>query len=745
MAHHDPLSSDPSANAVREVELAIQGMSCAACAVRLEKVLNRLPQTRAQVSFATERALLRTTQPDVEPMLAAVRKAGFEATEVDPHAWLREDAQRVARLRHDVRMLWVAVALTAPFVVQMLMMIAGHEAAMAHAALPAWLQFALATPVQFWLGGRFYRGAWSALRGGGANMDVLVALGTSVAWAFSTVVWLTGFDGAHLYFEASAMIVTLVLLGKWLEARARVQTSAALDALLRLQPARARVERDGTVVEVAADAVSPGDVFVVRAGDAVPVDGKIIEGASSLDEAALTGESAPRRRERGDPVYAATHNLDGLLRCRATGVGQATVLASIIRTVARVQDSRADIQRLADRVSAVFVPAVLMVALVTFAAWWGASGDGVTALINAVSVLVIACPCALGLATPTAVMVGSGLGARAGLLVKNARVLEVAETLDVLALDKTGTLTEGRPRVEAVMPVSEAEADDVLALAAALERHSTHPLAHAIVEAATARGLLADLPMQDVRVVGGGGIEAHLDERFIVIGTREYLQQCGVAVTEDPGALLAEKGMSLAYVARDARLLGVIGMRDRLRPDAEAMVSHLKAAGVVPVILSGDQPAAVRSVAAQLGIDAVHAGLLPAQKADEIDRLQAQGRVVGMVGDGINDAPALAAANVSFAMGSGTEVAVKAADVTLMQGSLWGVIDTLSLSRATLRKIRQNLFFAFFYNLLGIPAAALGLLSPTIAGAAMAMSSVSVVSNALLLRRWRPASRRGQE
>ncbi len=717
------------------VEIAVGGMTCAACATRIEKQLNKLPGVEAAVNLAAERAHVRF-QPglsSVDKILATVVKTGFTATvsTADTHA--EEKARKLAAYRAEVKRFWIAAALTLPLVGQMLFMFAagagGHED-----ILPRWLQFALATPVQFWIGWRFYVGGFNAIRGGAGNMDVLVALGTSMAWAFSTVVTALGLH-EHVYFEASATVITLVLLGKILEARAKAKTSAAIESLVKLQPQTAHVERDGRLVEVPVATMIPGDLFVVRAGEAVPVDGEVVEGRSSADEAMLTGESLPVAKGAGDKVFAATVNGEGLLRCKATGVGSHTLLAGIIRLVGQAQGSKAPVQRLVDRIAAIFVPVVTVIALGTFAAWWWFGGDFTVALVNAVAVLVIACPCALGLATPTAIMVGTGQGARVGVLIRNAQALELAEKLEVLAVDKTGTLTEGKPTVTDLQAQPDSSAAEVLRLAASLEQGSTHPLAAAIVARAKAEGLPLTIP-QDAVSTAGKGIVGLVEDRAVSVGAPAWFTELGMAIP-DVSALQAA-GRSIVVVAAAGRAIGLIGVADPLRDSSRAAVARLRAQGVEVVMLTGDNPVTAAAIAAQAGVERFEAGVLPEGKADAVGRLKATGRRVGMAGDGVNDAPALAAADVSFAMGAGSGVAMEAADVTLMRNDLRGVADAVSLSRATLAKIRQNLFWAFIYNVLGIPAAALGLLNPVIAGAAMALSSVSVVSNSLLLRRWKP-------
>ena len=727
----------------RSVDLPIEGMTCAACAARIEKQLNKLPGVTAAVNFASERAHVEFDAATVgEPQLVeTIVKAGFKVPQVDPAVTLMEaraaeKARKEAAYRDELKRFWISVVLTLPLVAQMGAMFSGEH----QDWLPRWLQLALATPVQFWIGWRFYVGAFNALRGGAGNMDVLVALGTSMAWAFSAVVTVADLHHHHVYFEASAAVITLVLMGKLLEARAKAKTSAAIEALIRLQPQTARVLRDGQLIEVPVASLNPGDVFVVRPGESVPVDGEVVEGNSSVNEAMLTGESLPAAKGAGDKVFAATVNGEGLMRCRATGVGSHTLLAGIIRMVEAAQGSKAPVQRLADRISAIFVPVVTAIALVAFAGWWLFTGDFTNALVNAVAVLVIACPCALGLATPTAIMVGTGRGAAAGILVKNAEALELAKNVEVLAVDKTGTLTQGRPEVTDVVPADGIAETELLRIAASLEQGATHPLAEAIVACARERGLVLAQPAE-LRAVAGKGLTATLDGEEYALGSPAFLAGRGVAVPEALLAPLANGGKSVVAVSQGLTFLGLIGVADRLRPTSRAAVARLKQQGVEVVMLTGDNAATAAAIAREAGIERFEAEVLPQDKAATVTKLKAGSKRVGMVGDGINDAPALAAADVSFAIGGGSDVALEAADVTLMRNDLLSAADAIDLSRATLAKIRQNLFFAFIYNVLGIPLAAMGMLNPVIAGAAMALSSVSVVSNSLLLRRWQPRRR----
>ena len=715
------------------LEVSIAGMTCTACARRIETVLNRLPGVTAAVNFATEKAHITYPADSLEQadLIATVRKAGYDARALTAGA--ADEALRKRAYRHELHLFWVAAGLTLPFLAQMAFMLGGRG----HDLLPFWLQFALATPVQFGIGKRFYVGAWHALRGGGANMDVLVALGTTMAYLYSAVAGVTG-NSPHYYFEASTTIITLVLLGKLLEARAKAKASAAIEELLKLQPQSAHVERDGHVVDLDIAQIQVGDVFVVRPGEAVAVDGIVMDGESNLDEAMLTGESLPVGKRRNARVYAGTLNQDGMLRCRATGVGATTLLAAIVRLVEQAQGSKAPIQRLADVLSGVFVPAVAGISAITFVAWWLAAGDLTQALVNAVAVLVIACPCALGLATPTAIMVGSGAGARAGILMRNAAALENAGRIRILITDKTGTLTGGRPVVTDVLGVDDAASGTVLRVAAALASASEHPLARAIREHAM-RHHAPTGELSGFAAVRGKGVNGSVDGAPAALGSSTYMRDLDIAFDAAAAHALQGQGKTVVWVAYQGRGIGVIGIMDELRPSSRAAIARLHALAIEVVMLTGDHGSTAATIATQAGIERFEAEVLPEGKAEWVHRLRQQGGLVGMVGDGINDAPALAAADVGFAIASGSDIAIQAADVTLMHSDLMGVADAIALSRATLAKVRQNLFFAFVYNVLGIPLAAAGMLNPVIAGAAMALSSVSVVTNSLLLRRWRPA------
>jgi Cu+-exporting ATPase len=609
--------------------------------------------------------------------------------------------------------------------------------------LPGWLQLLLATPVQFWLGARFYRAGWKALRNGSGNMDLLVAIGTSAAYALSAYQLMAdpaGHGMPQLYFESSAVVITLVLLGKWLEGRARRQTVDAIRALESLRPGSALVRRGGQDVEVALELLRVGDLMVVRPGERVPADGRVIEGGSHLDESLLTGESLPVARRAGERVLGGAVNGEGLLIVEATAVGAATMLSQIIRMVEDAQAVKAPIQRLVDRVSAVFVPAVLLISLVTLAGWGIATGDWQQALLNAVAVQVIACPCALGLATPTGIMVGTGVAARHGILIKDAQALETAHAVRTVVFDKTGTLTEGKPQVVAV---EGPDSSRLLELAWAVQQYSEHPLAKAVVDAARARGLTL-LPAVDAGALPGRGVRARVGAATVYLGNAGLMREAGAPVDawQDAARRHERDGRTVSWLAVEEagqlRVEGLLAFGDRLKPSSAAAIARLHAMGVETVMLTGDNQGAAALVARELGLQRYVAEVLPLDKAAAVRELMAKGGKVAMVGDGINDAPALAAADVGIALAGGTDVAMHTAGITLMRGDPLLVADAIAISHRTYRKIRQNLGWAFVYNVVGIPVAAFGLLNPVLAGAAMALSSVSVVTNALLLRRWTP-------
>lgn len=734
-----------SSNAAADTHtFGIAGMTCASCVARVEKALKAVPGVvEASVNLATEKASVQGSAAPAT-LLAAVERAGYEAQLLDAGHPAPPDAAAQSSGLPSWWPVAIAAILSLPLAAPMFGALLGRDW-----MLPGWLQLLLATPVQFWLGARFYRAGWKALRAASGNMDLLVAIGTSAAYGLSAYVLLAHGDMGHLYFESSAIVITLVLLGKWLEGRAKRQTVAAIRALEALRPATALVRRDGSDVEVALDALRVGDLMVVRPGERVPADGRVVDGESHLDESLLTGESLPVAKRTGDPVTGGAVNGEGLLLVEATAVGGATMLARIIRMVEDAQAVKAPIQRLVDRVSAVFVPAVLLVAGVTLLGWGLATGDWQAALLNAVAVMVIACPCALGLATPTGIMVGTGAAARHGILIKDAEALETAHAVRTVVFDKTGTLTEGRPALVALETADGADARRVLALAWSAQQFSVHPLARAVADAGAANGIVCPAA-SDAAALPGRGVKAATDEGVVYLGNLRLLQElqadAGMSAALREAAERHEADgrtvswLALASGAGRPKVIGLLAFGDRVKPGAAAAIARLKAMGVASIMLTGDNRGSAAAVARELGLEHYVAEVLPGAKADEVLALMSAGSgKVAMVGDGINDAPALAAADVGIAMAGGTDVAMHTAGITLMRGDPALVADAIAISHRTYRKIRQNLGWAFVYNVVGIPLAAFGLLNPVLAGAAMALSSVSVVTNALLLRRWQPA------
>ncbi len=722
--------------------LPIDGMTCASCVARVEKALKKVPGVLvAEVNLATEKAQVTVQGADtaVETLIAAIQKAGYGA-----HAEMPGDDGAAAVQAPAPNTWWpvaLAALLSAPLALPMFGMLFG-----ANWMLPGWMQLALATPVQFWLGARFYRAGWAALRAGSGNMDLLVALGTSAGYGLSLYLLLVHSQHGepHLYFEASAVVITLVLLGKWLEQRAKHQTTAAIRALNALRPETARVVRDGREQELPIARVRVGDLVVVRPGERIAVDGQVSAGASQVDESLVTGESLPVAKHVGDRVTGGSVNAEGLLTIQTTAIGAESTLARIVRMVESAQAHKAPIQRLVDQVSAVFVPVVIGIALVTLLAWGLTTGNWEGAILNAVAVLVIACPCALGLATPTAIMAGTGVAARHGILIKDAQALEIAHKLSVVGFDKTGTLTQGKPQLVAAQ-ATDGDRMALLAASASIQAGSEHPLARAVLDAAKAEGAVP-LAATEVRALAGRGMAARVNGRDLRLGSTRLMDELGVArdaLAGQADALQAQgRTVSwLADVSEAPRLIGLLAFGDTIKDSARRAVDQLRAQGIRSVLVTGDNRGSAELVGRELGLDAIHYDVLPQDKARIVGELKADGAMVAMVGDGINDAPALAAADVGIAMSTGTDVAMHAAGITLMRGDPALVADAIDISRRTYAKIRQNLFWAFVYNAVGIPLAAFGLLNPVIAGAAMALSSVSVVGNALLLRNWKGNAR----
>ena len=741
------MSAISSSEGPATVDIGIGGMTCASCVSRVEKALKKVPGVdSATVNLATESARIAFAPSDQMDarLRRAVRDAGYEPRAADA-AIDAPDASTWAGFLP----VGVGLALSAPLMLPMIADLFGK-----HWMLPALWQFLLATPVQFILGARFYKGAWGAIKARAGNMDLLVAIGTTAGWALSMWLWLTAEPDTmvHLYFEGSAVVITLVMLGKWLEARAKRQTTSAIRALHALRPDTAHLLGLDGEVDVPVAEVLVGDKLVVKPGERFPVDGTLLEGQTQVDESMLTGEPLPVGKELGSKLTGGSINGDGRVVMQVRAVGSETVLASIIRLVEDAQAGKAPIQRLVDQVSAVFVPVVLVIALTTVLAWWLTGHPFELALIHAVAVLVIACPCALGLATPTAIMAGTGVAAKYGILIKDAQALELAHKVDVVAFDKTGTLTVGRPMLTDFIPTAEAKRMALLTVAASLQSGSEHPLAHAVVVAAQEQRLHFAAP-QNVRAVPGRGTEGDVTvegaARSFLVGSLHWMQELKVdmsAMAAQATELQAAGATVSALAERSARgvsLVALMAFGDEPKPGAKEALAALRARGIKVVMISGDNRGAAEAMARRLGLKPeegeVMAEVLPGDKAAKVVLLKDGGHTVLMVGDGVNDAPALAAADVGMAMSNGTDVAMHAAGITLMRGDLHLVASALDISSRTVAKIRQNLFWAFFFNAAGIPLAALGYLNPVVAGAAMALSSVSVMSNALLLKRWRPS------
>ncbi len=752
---------------LEHVDLAISGMSCAACARHIEQSLSAAAGVRrANVNFATSCATVEydPAATDVDQLVDAVKETGYQASKpAQAESAADVDIEATAR-EEESRDLWRRFGVAALLSLPVLLMAMSHgRVAALNFAGAEWLQLALTTPVVFYSGWPFYRGAWAALRQRFADMNTLIAVGTGAAYLYSVAATvapgffatdhqgMAGMNSPPVYFEAASVIIALILLGRLLEARARGKTSDAIRRLVGLQAKTARVIREGREQDISINDVMIGDTVVVRPGEKIPVDGRIVDGASAIDESMLTGESLPVDKGVGDAVFGATINKTGAFRFTATKVGKDTVLRQIVRMVQEAQGGKAPLARLADRISGIFTPAVIVIAFVTFIVWFAVMPADVRlpmALQAFVSVLIIACPCALGLATPTAILVGTGRGAESGILIKGGESLEAAHRLQTIVLDKTGTITTGKPELTDVVAVSGFDEGELLRFAATAERVSEHPVAEAIVRGARARNVRLG-EAREFNAVAGHGIEARVDARRVLVGNSQIMRKHGVSLDgfADRAARLAAEGKTPMFAALDGRLIGVLAAADQIRAESRAAIGALQEMGIEVVMITGDNRATAEAIAREAGITRVLAEVLPGEKADEIKRLQSEKKIVGMVGDGINDAPALAQADVGIAIGTGTDVAIEASDVTLVGGDLRGVVTAIKLSRATVRTIKQNLFWAFVYNVIGIPIAA-GLLypltgwllSPVIASAAMSLSSVSVVANSLRLRRLRAST-----
>lgn len=726
-------------SAYKKTTLNITGMTCAACANRVEKSLSRLEGvSEANVNLANEKAtvIYDESKVDIQTLIERVEKIGYGAKEATEDRVEEEKKEKERRYIKQRNAFLFGAVISIPFLVQMIGDLTGYHGLM----MPASLQFILATLVQFTIGWRFIRGAYNALRGGSANMDVLVAMGTLAAYLYSTVLYFSG-QREGFYFEASVIIITLIILGKLLEARAKGRTSEALKKLMGLQAKTAHVIRDGQIVDVPIEAVQVGDLLLVKSGEKIPIDGEIVEGRTAVDESMLTGESMPVEKETGDAVIGATLNTHGSIKIRATKVGKDTALSQIIRLVEEAQGTKAPIQSLADKVSGIFVPIVMGIAVLTFIITYFVSGF-TPALVSAVAVLVIACPCALGLATPTAIMVGTGKGAEHGVLIKGAEHLQMMQDVNAIILDKTGTITKGEPEVTDVKAFG-MNGDELLRLVASAEQASEHPLGKAVINGAKAK----DLPLSDpkaYKAIPGKGIQATVDGKLIFVGNKTLMKEQGIELSPYLPEIekLEQEGKTVMLVAENEAegsvLLGYVAVADTVKETSRQAISELKQLGIEVIMMTGDNERTARAIAQQVGISRVLAEVLPEHKAEGVKKLKQEGKKVAMVGDGINDAPALAEADVGIAMGTGTDVAMEAADITLMRGDLLSIVDCIQLSKATMRKIKQNLGWAFGYNVLLIPVAAVGLLNPILAGAAMALSSVSVVTNTLFLNRWKP-------
>lgn len=733
---------------ISEYNFKIEGMTCASCVTRIENVVKKLPGVDAiSVNLATEKAAVKIHENAQSPesIMNSISKAGFSATlDLENSRHNDNNIEKEKHLKKEFLMVIAGVLLSLPLVIPMMLAPLGNNL-----MLPAVVQLILATPVQFILGARFYKSGYGALKSMSGNMDLLVAIGTSAAFGLSLYnMWRLDLHQIHhsLYFESSAVVITLVLLGKYLEARAKLQTTSAIHALQSLRPEMARVKTDSGVVEVSIEQVKLGDTVIIKPGEKIPVDGIVLSGSSQVDESLITGESLPVVKNISDHVTGGAVNGEGVLEVRATAIGLETMLSKIIRLVESAQAKKAPIQRMVDKISGVFVPIVILIAIITCFGWGFATGNWEVAIINSVAVLVIACPCALGLATPTSIMVGTGLGAKAGILIKDAEALELAHSVTIVAFDKTGTLTIGKPVVDIVINSPHTSNSEVLRIMGAIQSGSEHSLAKAVL-AALEQKKIPLLPAASIEALPGRGLKGQVDGVEFLVGTKRLMNESGVDINyfTDEALKLETAGHTISYLAesKSKKSFGMIAFSDQVKENARATILKLHELKIKTLMITGDNAGAANNVGEFLGIDDIRSEVLPQDKSTIIEELKQAGHIVAMVGDGINDAPALALAHVGIAMATGTDVAMHTAQITLMRGDPFLIPDAIEISKLTYRKIKQNLFWAFFYNILGIPLAAFGLLNPIIAGAAMALSSVSVVSNALMLRRWKPANLRG--
>lgn len=715
------------------VRLDIEGMTCSACAARVEKALKKVEGIgEVNVNIATNKATIEylSSETNIKEMQLAVENAGYKAKKEQKVDVDKQKEAREKEIKNLKTLFIISTILSLPLLSAMFVDMAGMDTILSN----GWFQFILATPVQFIVGWRFYKGAYHSLKGGGANMDVLVAMGTSAAYFYSIYMLLVGMN--HFYFESSAVIITLIILGKLMEAIAKGKTSEAMKKLMGLQAKTAKVIRNGEEKDIPVEEVEVGETIIVRPGEKIPVDGEIIEGKSTVDESMLTGESIPVEKVIGEEVIGSTINKHGTFKFKATKVGKDTALSQIIKLVEEAQGSKAPVQRLADKVSGIFVPIVVVIAILTFIIWYVVSGEINPAMVASVSVLVIACPCALGLATPTAIMVGTGKGAENGILIKGGEHLERAQKTDTIIFDKTGTITKGKPEVTDILTY-DLDEKEVLRISASAEKSSEHPLAEAIVNDANSKEILLS-DVSDFEAIPGHGIYSTLDKKEIYLGNRRLMDRENIDISKASSEIerLENEGKTAMILAIDKELKGIIAVADTIKESSKKAIEELKNMHIEVYMITGDNQRTANAIAKQVGIENVIAEVLPEDKAANVEKIQSQNKKVAMVGDGINDAPALAQADIGFAIGTGTDVAIEAADITLMRGDLMEIVTAIRLSKKTMKTIKQNLFWAFAYNTAGIPIAALGLLNPMIAGGAMAFSSVSVLTNSLRLKKF---------